>query len=214
MDDISLSIERFASQAVGVWCAGGWCMVPIALTALLMYGIGLRIRLRFRDKGFQSVPEATWRRWLRVPEDREGPIGRLLHAVAGLRTVPQMALAFREIRAAELAPFRRDLRVMKVCIAAAPLLGLLGTVTGMLGTFQALAQGAGGDQTMGQIAKGISEALITTETGLIVALPGVFFGYQLGRSFDAYQAFLAHVETVCTQDLYRRKRGLRGESAA
>ncbi len=94
------------------------------------------------------------------------------------------------------------------------MLGLLGTVTGMLGTFKALAGGAGGDQTMGQVAKGISEALITTETGLIVALPGVFFGYLLSRQFDAYQSFLAHVETVCTQDLYKRLANQRREPAA
>lgn len=214
MDGLSDKLQEIWDEAIRVWLGGGWCMVPIAFTALLMFGIGLRIQFRFADKGFLSVPEKTWRRWIRVPEDREGPIGRLLHAVTGLRTVPQMSMAFDEIRATELAPFRRDLRVMKVCVAAAPLLGLLGTVTGMLGTFQALAQGSGGDQTMAQIAKGISEALITTETGLIVALPGVFFGYQLGRKFDHYQAFLAHVETVCTQELYKRQRERRRGSAA
>ena len=214
MDEFGKELARLWDEALRVWLGGGWCMVPIAGTAILMFYLGLRIRFRFADKGFQSVPEAVWRRWLRIPEDREGPIGRLIHSVAGIDDVSRMALAFDELRAGELAPFRRDLKVMKVCVAAAPLLGLLGTVTGMLGTFQALAEGAGGDQTMGQVAKGISEALITTETGLIVALPGVFFGYLLGRQFDAYQAFLAHVETVCTQDLYRRQRAARREPAA
>jgi biopolymer transport protein ExbB len=214
MDNLTEELARLWSEALRVWVGGGWCMVPIAGIAILMFHLGLRIRFRFADKGFQSVPENVWRRWLRIPEDREGPIGRLLHSVAGIQTVPQMALAFEELRATELAPFRRDLRVMKVCVAAAPLLGLLGTVTGMLGTFKALAGGAGGDQTMGQVAKGISEALITTETGLIVALPGVFFGYLLSRQFDAYQSFLAHVETVCTQDLYKRLASRRREPAA
>jgi len=214
MDEFGKELARLWDEALRVWLGGGWCMVPIAVTAILMFYLGLRIRFRFADKGFQSVPEQVWRRWLRIPEDREGPIGRLIHGVAGIDDVSRMALAFDELRATELAPFRRDLKVMKVCVAAAPLLGLLGTVTGMLGTFQALAEGAGGDQTMGQVAKGISEALITTETGLIVALPGVFFGYLLGRQFDAYQSFLAHVETVCTQDLYKRQRAVRREPAA
>jgi biopolymer transport protein ExbB len=102
-----------------------------------------------------------------------------------------------------------------VCISAAPLLGLLGTVTGMLATFEALASGSGGEQTMALVAKGISEALITTETGLVVALPGVFFSYQLGRKFERYQAFLAHVETVATQHLYRElKKRAAAERAA
>jgi biopolymer transport protein ExbB len=94
--------------------------------------------------------------------------------------------------------------VMKVAVGAAPLFGLLGTVTGMLTTFGALASGSGGDQTMGMIAAGISEALITTETGLVIALPGVFFQYMLSRRLQAYKAFLAHLETVCTQTVHRR----------
>jgi biopolymer transport protein ExbB len=57
---------------------------------------------------------------------------------------------------------------------------------------------------MGMIAKGISEALITTETGLVVALPGLFFRYQLVRKHERYKAFLAHLETVCTQKLYKK----------
>jgi biopolymer transport protein ExbB len=95
---------------------------------------------------------------------------------------------------------------MKVCVSAAPLLGLLGTVTGMLATFGALASGSGGDKTMGLVASGISEALVTTETGLIIALPGLFFQYQLSRQLDRYKAFLAHLQTVCTQNVYRRLR--------
>ena len=59
---------------------------------------------------------------------------------------------------------------------------------------------------MAAIAKGISEALITTETGLVVALPGMFFHYQLSRKRDRYEAFLAHLETVCTQHIHRRRR--------
>jgi biopolymer transport protein ExbB len=82
----------------------------------------------------------------------------------------------------------------------------------MLATFQALATGSGGQKTMDLVAGGISEALITTETGLMVALPGLFFLYHLTRQRDRYEAFLAHLETACAQHLYRRMRG--GQSAA
>jgi biopolymer transport protein ExbB len=191
-------------RAAGLWLAGGWCMPPIALTAFALFALGFHVQLRLRAKGFLAVPESKWRRWLDAPEERRGPIGRLLARVSGARTLAQMGQDFAEVRAAEVAPFARDLRVMKVCIGAAPLLGLLGTVTGMLATFEALSSGSGGEETMALVAKGISEALITTETGLVVALPGLFFLYQLTRKFERYQAFLAHVETVCTQNLYRR----------
>ena len=94
---------------------------------------------------------------------------------------------------------------MKVCVTAAPLLGLLGTVMGMLTTFGALASGSGGEKTMAMVAGGISEALITTETGLVIALPGLFMQYQLARKYERYKAFLAHLETVCTQGVHRQR---------
>ena len=44
---------------------------------------------------------------------------------------------------------------------------------------------------------------MTTETGLVIALPGLFFQYQMTRTFERYKAFLAHLETVCAQELHR-----------
>lgn len=191
-------------QAWAIWLAGGWAMIPIAAVAAVLFGLGTSVWLRLWTKGHRSVPDRVWRLWVEHPQHREGPIGDLLDTVTAARSIDESAAMFRGLRAGEVAPFERDLKVMKVCIAAGPLFGLLGTVTGMLATFGALATGAGGDQTMEAIAKGISAALITTETGLVVALPGLFFHYQLARQKDRYAAFLLHVETVCTQHLYRR----------
>ena len=191
-------------RALEVWVAGGWAMIPIAGTAAVMFGVGTSVWLRLFGKGFRSVPEKVWRLWIEHASHREGRIGELMDVVTDAPTLEASAAAFAGVRNAELAPFERDLKLMKVCIATGPLLGLLGTVTGMLSTFGALATGSGGDQTMAAVARGISEALITTETGLVVALPGMFFHYQLARQKDRYAAFLAHLETVCTQHLYRR----------
>jgi biopolymer transport protein ExbB len=196
-------------QAVDIWKQGGPAMVAIAVIALVMFAVGMNIHLKLRRTGFRSVPERTWRRWLDRPEERRGAIGRLIDEVMGVRTLHATTKLFEHLRRTETVPFERDLRVMKVCVSAAPLVGLLGTVTGMLATFGALSSGSGGDKTMGMIAGGISEALITTETGLVVALPGLFFQYQLGRQFERYKAFLTHLETVCTQVVYRRQGGAR-----
>lgn len=203
------NLEGFGSlwnQAVGIWLDGGWAMIGIGLIALVMFSVGMHVWLSLRRRGFDQVPEETWREWIEDPTERTGPIGDMLGFVTGgpEQTEEDIALFFEQLRKTEEVPFERDLRVMKVCVSTAPLVGLLGTVTGMLTTFGALAVGSGGDKTMGMIASGISEALITTETGLVIALPGLFFQYQLGRKFQQYKAFLAHLETVCTQTLHRR----------
>lgn len=192
------------TEAREIWLSGGWAMVAIAINAFIMFAIGTHVHLQLRAKGFQTVSEKRWRRWISHPEQRKGRVGELLDFVTGATSLEDIAVFFEELRTREIHPFDRDLRVMKKCVSVAPLLGLLGTVTGMLATFGALATGAGGEKTMGMVASGISEALITTETGLVIAIPGLFFQYHLTRQHERYKAFLAHLETVCTQRLHRR----------
>jgi biopolymer transport protein ExbB len=208
-DSWSGAAQRLWERAVAIWIAGDWGMVAIAVDALVLFGIGTHIWLRLRERKFTSVPERVWRQWILRPEERRGPVGEILDFVTGEPTIEQTAESFAGLRTIEEAPFTRDLKVMKICVGVAPLLGLFGTVTGMLATFGALATGGGGQKTMGMIAEGISEALITTETGLVIALPGLFFQYQLSRRFERYKAFLSHVETVVTQLQYRKLKGAR-----
>jgi biopolymer transport protein ExbB len=191
-------------EASTIWLSGGWAMIAIAVIGLVMFGLGMNLWVRLRAANYKTVPERTWRRWLSHPEERRGRLGSLLDDATGAHSLEEAVRVFEQVRSSEVSPFERDLKVLRICVTAAPLVGLLGTVTGMLTTFAALSTGSGGDQTMGQVAGGISEALITTETGLVIALPGLFFQYQLMRHFERIKAFLAHVESVCTQALYRR----------
>jgi biopolymer transport protein ExbB len=204
---INSSLDYFNSlwqQAVEIWFSGGWAMVAIAAIAMVMFSLGLHVHFKFRQKGFLAVPEKKWRHWINHPKERKGPIGEMLDFVSGSNSLKETREFFDELRVTEIAPFDRDLKVMKICVGAAPLLGLLGTVTGMLATFGALSSGSGGEKTMGLVAEGISEALVTTETGLMIALPGLFFQYMLARNNERYKAFLAHLETVCTQKKYKQ----------
>lgn len=196
--------QELWTQAVEIWLSGGWAMIAIAIVAMVMFTIGMNIYLKLLGKGFGSIREKTWRRWIEHPGERKGNVGNILDFVAPARSIKEIGNLFQELNTAEIAPIERDLKVMKICVSAAPLLGLLGTVTGMLATFSALATGSGGDKTMGMVASGISEALVTTETGLVIAIPGLFFQYQMKRKHDQYKAFLARIETVCTQNLFRK----------
>jgi len=85
----------------------------------------------------------------------------------------------------------RFLSVIAVTAAVAPLLGLLGTVTGMINTFKLITLFGTGDAR--SLSGGISEALITTEFGLIVAIPALIAHSLLSRKA---QAIMAHMEKL------------------
>ena len=72
----------------------------------------------------------------------------------------------------EMPKITRNLTLIKIISVVAPLLGLLGTVTGMINTFQAITLFGTGDPKL--MAGGISQALVTTVLGLVVAIPTVF----------------------------------------
>lgn len=203
-ENVAMQSKTLWESAQEIWLSGGWAMIAIALVALIMFGWGTHVFMKLSRKGF-TVPEKKWRVWLDRPSERKGPLGELIAFVTGGRTVEETMLYFRELFISEILPFERDLKVMKMCVTAAPLLGLLGTVTGMLATFTALSSGAGGDKTMEMVAMGISEALVTTMTGLVIAIPGLFFQFHLRRMLDKYKVFLAHLEVVCTQKQHREE---------
>lgn len=76
--------------------------------------------------------------------------------------------------------FRHQRIALGAMIAAAPLLGLLGTVNGMTKTFESLAEKSG-DKSMEGLARGISEVLVATESGLLVALPALLLVWVAHR---------------------------------
>lgn len=86
---------------------------------------------------------------------------------------------------------RRDLGILAAFTAAAPLVGLLGTVLGMVGTFDAVSDLSG--EPSRRIAGGIRQALVTTQFGLLIAIPGVFGLARLQRLARQVDVILARV---------------------
>jgi biopolymer transport protein ExbB len=82
-------------------------------------------------------------------------------------------------------------------VAAAPLLGLLGTVSGMIETFDGLTSAALFDEG-GGIAGGIAEALTTTQAGLLIAIPSFFVNKVLGRKVGKLEQQLSVWEAACS----------------
>jgi len=94
-----------------------------------------------------------------------------------------LANAFMRAANKELTRFQQGMATLDTCITAAPLLGLLGTVTGMMATFEVLGTGDITAST-GQITGGVGEALIATACGLVIAILGLF----------PYNILNAHIE--------------------
>ncbi|MCP2729945.1 MotA/TolQ/ExbB proton channel family protein [Symplocastrum sp. BBK-W-15] len=106
------------------------------------------------------------------------PIGRFLLAPLKLRkpTPETFGLAMEAAADKEFAQMRRGDKLLESIVGIAPLLGLLGTVTGLIATFSNLNIGGGGaSEGAGKAAAGIGEALITTAAGMIIAIIALFF---------------------------------------
>ena len=103
-----------------------------------------------------------------------------------------MHSAMQEVGEREVSRLYRKLEYLSFIAAAAPMLGLLGTVTGMIRSFNTIAATEGAARPS-QLAGGISEALVTTCMGLIVAIPTMFFVSQFRNRVDSY---VAEAETV------------------
>jgi biopolymer transport protein ExbB len=112
---------------------------------------------------------------------RNRPTGRVLLAGLELKgqagTVIESGLSEAILK--ETPRLERFLTALKVSAAVAPLLGLLGTVTGMINTFQVITTHGTGDPRL--MAGGISEAMVTTQAGLAVAIPVMMVAAFLGR---------------------------------
>lgn len=105
----------------------------------------------------------------------DNPLGRVLSVLGPnpqLSDLETLELKLDEAVMQEVPQLEKGQGLLKLLAAVAPLLGLLGTVTGMIITFQAITQSGGGDSRL--MADGISQALVTTVEGLVVAIPLLF----------------------------------------
>ena len=95
-------------------------MVGIAAIALVMFALGIHLHLKLRGKGFQSVRETTWRRWLEHPSERKGPIGDLLDLATRCTSIDESTVFFETLRATEIALGARSARDENLCECGSP----------------------------------------------------------------------------------------------
>jgi len=162
--------------------AGGYVMPPLLLaTVVLWYAIGYRYAAMRRGskRGVRVLVERAEQGIM--PADK-GVLHRALKKGLKLRQrqLPNLRRFLDEAFAEEEAELRKFNTLITTIVMTAPLLGLLGTVVGMIETFDSLADMSLFSQS-GGIAGGISQALFTTQMGLSVAIPGMVVNGILHR---------------------------------
>ena len=170
---------------------GGAVMYPIVLLALaallvaLVKWIELAMIKKPSKKGFdtllKAVASGNQQDATKAAQSLEGPTGEVLSAgVAHINEPVELIeeVMYEKILTTKLK-LQRYLPFVAISASSAPLLGLLGTVTGIINTFKLLTVFGSGD--VKALSGGISEALITTKYGLIVAIPSLLLHAFLSR---------------------------------
>lgn len=197
---------EYIQEFVELMNSGGMAMwVLFVLNLMLWYGLGYRyLVLKRGTKG-------NVRRLIDKHEKRgqeQAVRGILDQAVADAISARDESKGIRQncrdyIRDA-LFPYYRDIGkyaiLVKTIIVLAPLIGLLGTVDGMIETFDALQSSSMFSQG-DSISGGISKALFTTELGLVVAVPGLILGRILDKQEERFELdFEQMTDILCTKD--------------
>lgn len=199
------TVGEFLDFVWKTWSEGGWLMIPLAALALLIYFEAMAIILRMRRSKVKKTPREVWSQWLEKPSAGQGHIGEVIRFVIGNEGAgsPASLLRLEAVKSKIIPDVNARIVVLSVLVTVAPLMGLLGTVIGMLKTFRGLATSAG--QAVDLVAEGIRVALITTQTGLMIAIPGYIFISLVIRSRNQYMTFLTELETVLVQQSHHRK---------
>jgi len=199
----------FANILVKHFEAGGPIMWPILVTAIVAVSVvGERVLWWWREsrkrdphtleKLFAALEAGDFREASRVSKDAADPVVRMIwHGMNHHHSSLQGALTVAA--GAELQKAGRFLVVMDTLVTLAPLLGLLGTVSGIFRTFIALGSESV-EGAMGQITGGIGEALIATMCGLAIAIfaliPFNYFTRKLAQLQFELESAATNVEVM------------------
>lgn len=161
---------------------GGPIMWPIALVSFVAVTIVLeRVFFLVTDqrtrepeivnKMFDRIEEGAFEDAIKLSKTTKDYIARILGEALTYKDY-SLSSAFLRAASSEVARIQQGHSVLDTCVTAAPLLGLLGTVTGMMNTFGALGDGDIA-ASASKITGGVGEALIATACGLVIAIIGL-----------------------------------------
>lgn len=187
-----VGFTQFITQT---WIDGGWVMIPLVMLALFIYFESFSLLIHLGKGRVAKIKPAQWLPWIQHPERARGYPGEVIQYVMadGLRHDCVMH-RIESVKQGMLPSVNQKILLLGILVTVAPLMGLLGTVIGMLTTFRGLASSTG--QTAEMVANGIRVALITTQTGLMIAIPGYIFLSAIIRRRNEHIVFLTQVESA------------------
>ena len=196
------------SAILALLVRGGPVMIPLAACSIVALAVILERAWAWRGLGRNAEPEAVlaraaggqWDEACRLGETARSPAARVL--AAGIRhRNPAATLAMEAMARSETARLKRFLPVLDTIITLSPLLGLLGTVTGMISAFGVMGQS--GMNSPNAITGGVGEALIATAAGLGVAIaalvPFNFFNSRVEAMLDTIERYGSRLELLLAE---------------
>jgi biopolymer transport protein ExbB len=180
------------NEIINFWAQAGCFVLPLLLISICCWFWLLSLYLKlnqseFRTSNYESEithrlldgkSHQSIRQWIC---SQKGMVPRIVEYVFQGSSSNSREIEGRYLEASEseIRTIEKEFSVLGALVTAAPLLGLLGTVAGMVDTFTALGNVSG----MATVSSGISKALLTTQLGLLVALPGFFGMAYLKRKY-------------------------------
>ncbi|MGH7823676.1 MAG: MotA/TolQ/ExbB proton channel family protein [Candidatus Binatia bacterium] len=193
------------TQVIEIIIKGGFVMIPLLACSLISLALTIeRIIFWAKIKSKQTVQEILslveqqeFEKALQLGRKSHQPIARVLAAGLAHRN-PAPAKAMESAAQAEIPVLKSRLGILDTIVTLAPLLGLLGTVVGMIGSFDIMSEAG-----MGQphaVTGGVAEALIATATGLLIAIltlvPYNYFTARAEREMDDMERFSSSLELL------------------
>lgn len=168
----------FASDLIRLWNEGGILMWPLMFIAIFIYWHVFELFSNFTNCDY-SLDKSTLLK--DILEDQPN--------------VSSMRAKLKILKAEYLPYFNQRIHFLSILAGVSPLMGLLGTVMGMLATFTVM--NSGDVQKVDLMAGGISQALITTQIGLIIAVPALIMIMMLRAKRDNLKQLFDQLEVDC-----------------
>jgi biopolymer transport protein ExbB len=201
-------VTLLPGEIISVIVKGGLIMIPLLAASLIAATVIVErlyfwrsLRAREVDSTILAlVAEGDFKQAMEVASTSQHPVARVLHAGILSRNISP-GTAMQAMAQAELRQLRRYLPVLDTIITLAPLLGLLGTITGMISAFGIVSEAGLGQPHA--ITGGIAEALIATATGLLVAIvtliPYNYFRARVEEMTDVMEERATRLELLLSK---------------